>query len=181
MGTYKDVKGVLTVTTPDVKQSTEWFNATSIFAASGDGIKIVVSTTEDVSSFDSVTLRACYAPVSQKDRKWRKTKDSFKKNNQCKQPGLAKIKKMDWPAGNTTVEYEFKPDENVAEGTYFVEAYVQDKDDKYLAKGDSRKTAVFNIQAWEAIDAGLQTACAILSVLSWVSLGGYWLKDMLMK
>ena len=154
-----------------------------IKAAGGkdDFVKIHVTTTEATDSFKTVTLRLCYAPESQKDRKWRKTKDNFKKNNQCKQPGLAKIKTMDWPAGQKEVSYDFKPDENVAEASYFVEAYVQDADSKYVAWGSSKASSHFYIFAWEAIDAGLQTACIILSCISWASLGGYWAKDMIFK
>merc|ERR1712023_128086 len=114
---YKAVDGVITVTTPDLKQ-----DGTSVLQAAGtDKVKIVMTTEEDTSSWKSVTMRLCYAPESQKGRKWRKTKDTFEKNTACKQQGLKKIKTMDWPANLKTAEYEFQPDENVAYGIYYVE------------------------------------------------------------
>ena len=177
---YMDVKGVIDVSTPSTKQITTG-ELSTMTAASGENVTITVTTTENTADWSTVTLRLCYAPESQKDRKWRKTKDNFKKNTQCKQPGLAKIAKLDWPTGTTSLTHTFKPDENVAEGIYFVEAFAQDANKNYLAKGNSKEKAFFKIIGWEAVDSGLIAAAAILSALSWTSLAAYWVKDLIFK
>ena len=69
----------------------------------------------------------------------------------------------------------------MAEGIYFVEAFAQDANKDYLAKGNSKEKAFFKIIAWEAVDSGLIAAAAILSAISWTSLAAYWVKDLIFK
>ncbi|GHP07127.1 high affinity nitrate transporter [Pycnococcus provasolii] len=178
---YADIPGVIDVATPSVDQTTTApFSEIQAGAPSEAGnVTIALSTEEDTADWSTVTLRLCYAPISQVDRKWRSTKDNVQGNTQCKQPGLKKIATIPWESGTNTLEYTFQPSQNVAEAIYFIEALVQNANETYVAKGFSGEKAFFQVIGWEAVDAGLITAAAVLSALSWASLGIYFIKDYL--
>merc|ERR1712087_705192 len=50
---------------------------------------------------------------------------------------------------------------------------------KLMLRKVSLARRLFQVIGWEAVDAGLITAAAVLSALSWASLGIYFIKDYL--
>lgn len=177
---YADIPGTIDVTTPamDMTKEPPYSEVQAGTPDEAGSVAIELSTAEDTSSWATVTLRLCYAPVSQVNRKWRKAKPTVEGNNACKQPGLKKIATIPWEAGTTTLEYTFQPDPNVAAAVYFVEALAQDAEGAYLAKGSTGETGpFFQVLAWAAVDTGLIAAASVLSVLSWTSFIAYFVKD----
>jgi High-affinity nitrate transporter accessory len=69
-----------------------------------------------------VKVLLCYAPISQTDRKWRKTNNDLKKDKTCQ----FKIIKEAYPGSG---KYEYLVDREVPSASYFVRAYALDDSD----------------------------------------------------
>ncbi|OAY78305.1 High-affinity nitrate transporter-activating protein 2.1 [Ananas comosus] len=117
-------------------------------------------------AYEKVKVLLCYAPVSQKDRGWRKTDDLLKKDKTCQ------FTVVEQPYGGATaianVTYTVKRD--VPTATYFVRAYALDGSDTQVAYGqttDAKKTAnLFDIVAITGRHASLDIAAGCFSAFS---------------
>lgn len=69
---------------------------------------------------DKLTLKACWAPLSQDTRPWRKSNPVVALSKQCK----IMIAKGLKPFRNPTAGFKWEPDESVPSATYFVRAFV---------------------------------------------------------
>lgn len=127
------------------------------------------------SSYKEVKLRLCYAPISQKDRGWRKTVDDLKKDKTC-QFGIT-IK----PYARSNTTYEYKVERDVPSGTYFIRAYVLDSSGTEVAYGqttNAAKTAnLFQIIAITGRHASLDIAAGCFSAFSVLSLTFFFVKE----
>lgn len=123
------------------------------------------------SEYKTIKLKLCYAPISQKDRSWRKTKDEMKKDRTCSHKIVAKP----YSASNNTFTWTVKRD--IPTGYYFVRAYAHNANDEAVAFGqttDANKTTnFFQIQAITGRHASLDIASVCFSAFSIVSLAGF--------
>ncbi|XP_071731714.1 high-affinity nitrate transporter 3.1-like [Rutidosis leptorrhynchoides] len=123
------------------------------------------------SDYKTVKVKLCYAPISQKDRKWRKTNDLLKKDKTC----LQKIVAKPYVASNNSFTWTVEKD--VPTGTYFVRAYAFNAQDVQVAYGqttDAKKTTnLFEIQAITGRSTSLDIASVCFSAFSVVALAGF--------
>lgn len=123
------------------------------------------------SAYKTIKLKLCYAPISQKDRAWRKTEDELKRDKTCQHKIVAKP----YDASNKTVQrFEWLVERDVPKATYFVRAYAFDSNDEEVAYGqttDAKKsTNLFEINAVSGRHASLDICSICFSAFSVVSL-----------
>lgn len=123
------------------------------------------------SAYKTVKVKLCYAPVSQKDRGWRKTKDELKKDRTCQH----KIVERPYKPSRNSVTWTIERD--IPQATYFVRVYVFNAEDKEVAYGQStntaKKTNLFEVEAITGRHVSLDIASVCFSVFSIVSLAGF--------
>ncbi|XP_057421262.1 high-affinity nitrate transporter 3.1 [Lotus japonicus] len=123
------------------------------------------------SSYKTIKVKLCYAPISQQDRAWRKTEDELSRDKTCQHKIVAKP----YDASNKTVHtFEWLIERDVPEATYFVRAYALDSNDVQVGYGqtsDAKKTSnLFKIQAITGRHLSLDICSACFSAFSVVSL-----------
>lgn len=123
------------------------------------------------SSYKTIKVKLCYAPISQQDRAWRKTVDELSRDKTCQHKIVAKP----YDASNKTVHtFEWLIERDVPEATYFVRAYALDSNDVQVGYGqtsDAKKTSnLFKIQAISGRHLSLDICSACFSAFSVVSL-----------
>ena len=127
------------------------------------------------SSYKKVKLRLCYAPVSQKDRGWRKTVDDLKKDKTC-QFGITIM-----PYTKSKTSYEYKVERDVPSATYFIRAYLLDSSDNEVAYGQTtdagKTTNLFQISGFTGRHASLDIAAGCFSAFSVLSLLFFFVKE----
>ena len=74
-------------------------------------------------SYKTVKVQLCYAPISQKERGWRKTQDDLKKDKTCQ----FDVVELPYASPGT---YEYTVEEEIPSAYYFVRAYVLDASEK---------------------------------------------------
>lgn len=124
------------------------------------------------SSYKTVTVKLCYAPISQVDRAWRKTVDNLMKDKTCQ---FKVVVQPYSPSGNFSTTWTVEKD--IPTAIYFVRAYAYDSNGVEAAYGqttDAHKTTnLFEIQAITGRHASLDIASACFSAFSIVSLIGF--------
>ncbi|KAL8123404.1 hypothetical protein AgCh_011392 [Apium graveolens] len=122
------------------------------------------------SAYKTVKVKLCYAPISQKDRGWRKTEDELKKDRTCQHKIVTR-------PYNASTNFTSTIARDFPSATYFVRAYVFDAKDKEVAYGqatdDAKKTNLFEVEAITGRHASLDIASVCFSVFSVVSLAGF--------
>ncbi|OVA20824.1 hypothetical protein BVC80_887g117 [Macleaya cordata] len=68
--------------------------------------------------FKKVNVKLCFAPISQKERAWRKTHDELSKDKTCQ---FSVVKK---PYNSSKESFEWTIERDVPSATFFVRAYV---------------------------------------------------------
>ncbi|KAI5665107.1 hypothetical protein M9H77_24430 [Catharanthus roseus] len=81
------------------------------------------------SSYQTIKVKLCYAPISQVDRVWRKTVDSLEKGKTCQFKILAK------PYSPSNNCFTWTIERDIPTATYFVRAYAYNSVDKEVAFG----------------------------------------------
>lgn len=123
------------------------------------------------STYKTVKVKLCYAPISQVDRSWRKTVDDLKKDKSCQ----FNIVTKPYSASNNTFTYTVE--RNIPTATYFVRAYAFNSAGEEVAYGqttDAHKTTnLFDIQGITGRHASLDIASICFSAFSVVSLVGF--------
>ncbi|KAL8457981.1 hypothetical protein ACS0TY_035740 [Phlomoides rotata] len=134
-----------------------WFNTT--FPANAD------------STYKTVKFKLCYAPISQKDRGWRKTEDEIKRDKTCQHKVVTRPYSRSNNNATWTVQRE------VPSATYFIRGYVYDAAGHEVAYGqttDSAKTTnLFVVKAVTGRHVSLDIASVCFSAFSIVSLFGF--------
>ncbi|KAE8686229.1 High-affinity nitrate transporter 3.2 [Hibiscus syriacus] len=122
-------------------------------------------------SYRTVKVQLCYAPISQVDRAWRKTEDHLSKDKTCQ----FKIVEKPYVNANETLEWTIERDTPTA--TYFVRAYALDENNHEVAYGQNtnaeKKTNLFDVQAITGRHVSLDIASICFSAFSIVSLMGF--------
>ncbi|KAJ0755164.1 putative high-affinity nitrate transporter [Helianthus annuus] len=123
------------------------------------------------SDYKTVKVKLCYAPISQKDRSWRKTEDRLKKDKTCPH----KIVARPYAASNNSFTWTVEKD--IPSGVYFVRVYALNAQDEEVAYGqntDAHKVNnLFKIQAITGRHVSLDIASVCFSAFSIVSLAGF--------
>ncbi|KAG6529320.1 high-affinity nitrate transporter-activating protein 2.1-like [Zingiber officinale] len=142
-----------------------------VLNAGVDQIKVSWSLNESLaagtdSAYKKVKLVLCYAPVSQTDRRWRKTYDELKKDKTCQ----FKIASVAYGGGDAVGSYEYTVERDIPTATYFVRAYALDADGTQVAYGqttDAKKTTnLFEVAGISGRHASLDIAAACFSAFS---------------
>ncbi|KAL1534718.1 high-affinity nitrate transporter 3.1-like [Salvia divinorum] len=127
------------------------------------------------SSYKTVKVQLCYAPISQKDRGWRKTVDILKKDKTCQHT----IVERPYSASNNTVTYTVKRD--VPTATYFIRAYVFNAAGEEVGYGQTtnagKSTNLFSIEGVTGRHVSLDIAAACFSAFSVISLFGFFFME----
>lgn len=123
------------------------------------------------SSYKTIKLKLCYAPISQQDRAWRKTEDELNRDKTCQHD----IVEMPYDASNKSVHsFEWLIERDVPRATYFVRAYALDSDDGEVGYGQTtnanKSSNLFEIHAISGRHATLDICSIAFSVFSVVSL-----------
>lgn len=123
------------------------------------------------SAYKIVKVKLCYAPVSQKDRGWRKTVDDLAKDKTCTHKIVAK------PYAPSNNVYTWTVLRDVPTASYFIRAYAVNSTDQEVGFGqttDANKTMnLFQIQAISGRHVSLDIASICFSAFSVVSLFGF--------
>ncbi|GMH23437.1 hypothetical protein Nepgr_025280 [Nepenthes gracilis] len=124
------------------------------------------------STYKTIKLKLCYAPISQVDRPWRKTvADNLVKDKTCTQ----NIVSEPYVASNTTFTWLIARD--VPSATYFIRAYAYNYQNNEVAYGQTtdagKVTNLFEIQGISGRHVSLDIASAVFSAFSVVSLFGF--------
>ena len=123
------------------------------------------------SGYTTVKVKLCYAPISQVDRAWRKTKDLLSKDKTCQHQVVSRPYK----ASNNSAEWTVERD--VPTATYFVRAYAYDGEDQAVGYGqttDAHKASnLFEVQAITGRHSSLDIAAVCFSAFSLLSLFGF--------
>ncbi|KAK1433862.1 hypothetical protein QVD17_10780 [Tagetes erecta] len=123
------------------------------------------------SSYKTIKIKLCYAPVSQKDRSWRKTVDLLKKDKTCPH----KIVARPYAASNNTFTWTIERD--IPSAVYFVRAFAVNAEDQQVAYGQTtdahKSTNLFEVQAITGRHVSLDVASICFSAFSIVSLAGF--------
>mmetsp|Transcript_16618 Transcript_16618/g.22916 ORF Transcript_16618/g.22916 Transcript_16618/m.22916 type:complete len:221 (+) Transcript_16618:152-814(+) len=127
----------------------------------------------DALLINTIELKRCFSPDSTDKRPWRKTKSALDKDKQCKK----QFAKVPWTPGTIgSFTYNF-PDPTPG-AVYFVRAFAL-QDDTYLAYGDSSDNqGYFKYTSFDGLTDAIKVSVAIMSVLSWVLLFGYFAYDL---
>ncbi|KAJ3675299.1 hypothetical protein LUZ60_004341 [Juncus effusus] len=129
-------------------------------------------TSIQTESYKSVKVLLCYAPVSQKDRKWRKTNPDLKKDKTCQ------FKIVKKPINSTSlsspVSFEYLVSREIPSAFYFIRAYALDSNDVQVAFGqttDKNKTMnVFQIVGISGRTKTIDIAAGVFSAFSIITL-----------
>ncbi|KAI3727000.1 hypothetical protein L1987_66807 [Smallanthus sonchifolius] len=123
------------------------------------------------SDYKTVKVKLCYAPLSQKDRSWRKTVDLLKKDKTCPH----KIVARPYTASNSSFTWTVERD--IPSAIYFVRAFAFNAQEEQVAYGqttDAHKVNnLFEIQAITGRHMSLDIASICFSAFSIVSLAGF--------
>ena len=128
------------------------------------------------STYKTVKVHLCFAPISQVERGWRKTVDDLEKDKTC----TFKIEAKPYiPSSNHSHTWTIERD--VPSATYFVRAYALNAEGHEVAYGqatDSHKTTnLFEIQAITGRHVSLDIASVCFSAFSIVSLAGFFFME----
>ncbi|KAF9667932.1 hypothetical protein SADUNF_Sadunf15G0074500 [Salix dunnii] len=130
------------------------------------------------STYKTIKVKLCYAPVSQVDRPWRKTVDLLKKDRTCQHKIAARPYN---PANRTSQSVDWTVQRDVPAATYFIRAYAYDADEKEVAYGQTtdakRTTNLFQVQAISGRHTTIDICSICFSVFSVVSLFGFFYNE----
>ncbi|KAJ0048996.1 hypothetical protein Pint_15557 [Pistacia integerrima] len=120
------------------------------------------------SDYKTIEVTLCYAPISQKDRAWRKTEDHLNKDKTCQ------FKMVERPYNKSLQALDWIIERDVPTATYFVRAYAFNADGHEVAYGqstnDQKTTNLFEVQAISGRHVSLDIASVCFSAFSVVSL-----------
>ncbi|KAM7272535.1 hypothetical protein ACFE04_027198 [Oxalis oulophora] len=118
--------------------------------------------------YKTIKVKLCYAPVSQENRAWRKTKDILSKDKTCQ----FKIVAKPYSSASETAEWMIERDTPTA--TYFVRAYAYNAEESEVAYGqttDAKKTTnLFEIKSISGRPMSLDIASVCFSVFAILAL-----------
>lgn len=124
------------------------------------------------SDYKTVTVKLCYAPISQTDRAWRKTKDLISKDKTCQ---FKIVTKPYMSSGMSSATWVVE--KSIPTATYFVRAYAYNSAGDPVAYGQTTDTTkssnLFQIEAVTGRHVSLDIASIFFSGFSVLSLLGF--------
>lgn len=121
-------------------------------------------------TFKTVKAKLCFAPISQKDRAWRKTKDELEKDKTCE----FKIVEKAYDSSVKEQSYEWVVERDVPTAIYFIRVYVFGSEGHEVGYGqttDAKKTTnLFEIKSITGRHASIDIAAGVFSGFSVLSL-----------
>ncbi|KAK4479158.1 hypothetical protein RD792_014669 [Penstemon davidsonii] len=124
-------------------------------------------------AYKTIKVKLCYAPISQKDREWRKTEDDLAKDKTCQHEIVARPCRP----SNNTFTWTIKKD--IPTATYFIRAYAYNSADEDVAFGQTtdyhKTTSLLEVHAVSGCTVPLDIASICLSVFAIASLFGFYL------
>jgi len=122
------------------------------------------------SAYKNVKVSLCYAPVSQKQREWRKTHDDLKKDKTCQ----FKVSQQPYASpGNVTYRVAL----DIPTASYFVRVYALDASGTQVAYGQTASTAAFNVVSITGVTTSIKVAAAVFSTFSIASLAFFFFME----
>ncbi|KAL3819632.1 hypothetical protein ACJIZ3_005537 [Penstemon smallii] len=129
----------------------------------------------DTSDYRTVEIKLCYAPISQKDRGWRRTEEELQKDKTCQH----KIVERPYNPSNNMYTATIKKD--VPSATYFVRLYVHNSHKEVVAFGDTtdamKTMNLFEVVAVTGRSIGLDIASICFSAFSIISVLGFFILE----
>ncbi|KAI3905434.1 hypothetical protein MKW98_013232 [Papaver atlanticum] len=162
---FSDLKNVLTVKTDAKENQVMKAGEEKITVTWGYNKSSPAGTDAD---FKKVKVELCFAPVSQKQRAWRKTEEEVHKDKTCQflivsKPYIAAEESFTW-----TIQ------KNIPSATYFVRAYVFNSADQEVAFGqstdDKHAKNLFTVQAITGRHASIDICAGVFSAFSVITL-----------
>ncbi|KAJ0638154.1 putative high-affinity nitrate transporter [Helianthus annuus] len=147
-----------------------------VLKAGEDNITVTFGLNQTVTnqtgeSYKKVKVKLCYAPVSQMDRKWRKTNDNLKKDKTCQFTIYNK------PYERNVEGFKWDIEKDVPTATYFVRSYVYNDADEEIAYGqttnDKKSDNLFKIEGISGRSMSIDIASVCFSVFALLSLVGF--------
>ncbi|XP_076960228.1 high-affinity nitrate transporter 3.1-like [Bidens hawaiensis] len=131
------------------------------------------TTTNQTDEYKKVKVKLCYAPVSQIDRKWRKTNDNLRKDKTCQFTIYNK------PYEGNVEGFKWNIEKDIPTATYFIRSYVYNDADEEIAYGqttNNKKTNnLFKIQGISGHHVSIDVASICFSVFALLSLVGFFI------
>ncbi|GAB2223703.1 hypothetical protein Droror1_Dr00004443 [Drosera rotundifolia] len=124
------------------------------------------------STYKTITVKLCYAPISQVDRPWRKTVNTnLAKDKTCQYTIVSR------PYNSRYDTFTWTITRDVPTATYFVRAYTYNADGAEVAYGQTtnanKTTNLFEVRGISGRHVSLDIASAVFSGFSLISLFGF--------
>ncbi|CAL4886923.1 unnamed protein product [Urochloa decumbens] len=123
-------------------------------------------------AYKNVKVNLCYAPVSQKDRGWRKSNDDLSKDKACQ----FKVTQQAYAAG-APGSFEYTVARDIPSGSYYVRAYALDSSGTQVAYGQTGPNAAFDVAGITGIHASIKVAAGVFSAFSVVALAFFFVVE----
>lgn len=125
------------------------------------------------STYKTMKVKLCYAPISQVDRSWRKTNDDLNKDKTCQFNIISGP--YNSTSGNNSFTWTIGKD--IPTATYFVRAYAYNADGVEAAYGQTtnpqKTTDLFEVMGISGRHVSLDVASICFSAFSIVALFGF--------
>jgi len=134
-----------------------------------------LNTTEPAgadAAYKGVMVKLCYAPVSQKDRGWRKSNDDLKKDKACQ----FKVTEQAYAAGSRG-SFEYTVARDIPTASYYVRAYALDASGTQVAYGQTGPATAFDIAGITGIHASIKVAAGVFSAFSVAALAFFFVVE----
>nr|XP_043624560.1 high-affinity nitrate transporter 3.1-like [Erigeron canadensis] len=143
-----------------------------VLKAGEDDIVVTFGVNQTAELYKKLKVKLCYAPISQVDRKWRKTYDKLKKDKTCQ------FTIYDKPYESNIVEgFKWKIEKDTPTATYFVRVYAYNSINEEIAYGqttnDKKTDNLFKVQGISGRHLSIDIASICFSVFSLFSLVGF--------
>ncbi|CAO2046425.1 unnamed protein product, partial [Urochloa humidicola] len=135
-----------------------------------------MNTTEPAgadTAYKNVKVNLCYAPVSQKDRGWRKSNDDLSKDKACQ----FKVTQQAYTAGGAPGSFEYTVARDIPSGSYYVRAYALDASGTQVAYGQTGPAAAFDVASITGIHASIKVAAGVFSAFSVAALAFFFVVE----
>ncbi|KAI3720359.1 hypothetical protein L6452_21275 [Arctium lappa] len=139
------------------------------------GLNQTTTNQTDNESYKNVKVKLCYAPISQVDRKWRRTVDNLKKDKTCQ------FTIWDKPYDMNNQTFEWVIEKDIPTAMYFVRAYAYNSAHQERAYGqttnDKKSSNLFKVEGISGRHLSLDITSICFSAFALLSLVGFFLLE----
>ncbi|KAF6137186.1 hypothetical protein GIB67_030950 [Kingdonia uniflora] len=130
-------------------------------------------------AYKTVKVKLCFAPISQVDRAWRKTKAELKKDKTCQFKIF--VGSYELSSKKTQQSFDYSIAKNVPTATFFVRIYAYNAEDHEVAFGQTtdatKKTNLFTIESITGRHTSIDIAAGCFSAFSIFALLGFFIAE----